>query len=132
MVELMRLLKEKGLAPEENPITPAHLVALLALVERGRINATQAKQVFAEVFDSGKAPEQIVRERGFEQISDVGAIEAIIDSVLAANPEPAQRYAAGEDKPLAFLVGQIMRQSQGKANAAVVNELLRKKLRRGQ
>ena len=70
-----------------------------------------------------------MRERGFEQISDVSALEAIVDEVLAANPEPAQRYAAGEDKPLAFLVGQIMRQSKGKANAAVVNDLLRKKLR---
>ncbi|HEX2950428.1 MAG TPA: hypothetical protein VHV83_12830 [Armatimonadota bacterium] len=81
------------------------------------------------MFDSGKPAEQIVKERGFEQISDVSALDAIIDAVIAANPEPAQRFAAGEDKPLGFLVGQIMRQSKGKANAPLVNELLRKKLR---
>lgn len=129
MGELMRLCKETGVAPDEHPVTPAHLAAMIVLLEQGTINASQAKQVFTEIFTSGKAPEQIVRERGFEQISDVSALAAIVDDVLAANPEPAQRFAAGEDKPLAFLVGQIMRQSKGKANAAVVNELLQKKLR---
>ncbi len=98
-------------------------------MESGKINFSQAKQVFAEMFDSGKAPEVIVKERGFEQISNVAELEAIVDEVIAANAEPAQRFAAGEDKPLAFLVGQIMRQSKGKANASVVNDLLRKKLR---
>lgn len=129
MGELMRLLNDRGSVPEEQPIAPAHLATLIGLVESAKISNNQAKQVFAEMFDSGKAPEQIVKERGFAQISDVSALEAIVDAVLAANPEPAQRYAAGEDKPLGFLVGQIMKQSKGQANAPVVNELLRKKLR---
>jgi len=129
MGELMRLLNDRGMTPEENPIAPAHLASLIKLVESGKINATQAKQVFTELFETDKTPEQIVKERGFEQISDLSALDAIVDAVLAANREPAERYAAGEDKPLAFLVGQIMRQSKGKANAGMVNELLRKKLR---
>ncbi len=73
----------------------------------------------------------IVKEKGFEQISDAGALETIVDEVVAANPDPAARYAAGEDKPLGFLVGQVMKSSRGKANAPVVNEMLRKKLRGG-
>lgn len=129
MGELTRLLNDKGLAPEENPLSPAQLAALIGLVDGGKINANQAKQVFAEMFETGKAPEQIVKERGFAQISDVSTLEAIVDAVIAANPDVAQRYADGEDKPIGFLVGQIMKQSKGQANAPVVNELIRQKLR---
>jgi aspartyl-tRNA(Asn)/glutamyl-tRNA(Gln) amidotransferase subunit B len=129
MGEVMRLLNERNIAPEESPITAKQLAMLISLVESGKINNNQAKQVFTEMFDTGQAPEQIVKDRGFEQISDVSALDSIIDAVIAANPEPAERFAAGEDKPLGFLVGQIMRQSKGKAKAPLVNELLRKKLR---
>ncbi|MHB9131881.1 MAG: Asp-tRNA(Asn)/Glu-tRNA(Gln) amidotransferase subunit GatB [Armatimonadota bacterium] len=127
--EGLRLLNEKGMAPDELPITPAQVAALIALIDGGKINVNQGKQIFAEMFDTGKSPEEIVKERGFAQISDVSALEKIIDEVIAANPEPAQRYIDGEDKPLGFLVGQIMRQSKGQANAPLVNDLLRKKLR---
>ncbi len=129
MGELLRLVNDKGIALDESPVTPEQLAELITLVESGKINANQAKQVFAEMFDTGKSPEHIVKERGFAQISDVSALDAIVDAVIAANPEPARRYADGEDKPLGFLVGQIMKQSRGQANAPVVNELLRKKLR---
>jgi len=129
MGELLRLLNERGLAPAESKVIPAHLAALIALVEGGKISNNQGKQVFAEIFESGKAPEVIVRERGFEQISDTGAIESIVDEVIAANPDPAQRYTAGEDKPLGFLVGAVMKASKGKANAQMANELIRRKLR---
>ena len=129
MGELLRMLNERGIAPDASPITPAQLAGLILLVERGKINASQAKQVFTEMFDSGQAPEEIVKARGFEQISDTGALDVIIEEIIAANPDAAQRYTAGEDKPLGFLVGQIMKQSKGQANAPLVNELLRKKLR---
>lgn len=129
MGELLRMLNDRGIASEDSPIRPQQLATLISLVESGKINNNQGKQIFAEMFETGKEPEQIVKERGFEQISDVSALDKIVDDVLAANPEPAQRYAEGEDKPLGFLVGQIMRQSKGKANAPMVNELLRKKLR---
>ena len=129
MGSLLRLLNDSGRTLGESPITPAGLAALIALAEGGKINNSQAKQVFAEMFETGQTPESIVSARGFAQISDSSALESIIDAVLVANPEPAQRYAAGEDKPLGFLVGQIMRQSKGQANAPMVNDLLRKRLR---
>jgi aspartyl-tRNA(Asn)/glutamyl-tRNA(Gln) amidotransferase subunit B len=129
MGDMLRVLNDKGLAVENIPITPAQLAALIVLQEQGKINAQQAKLVFFEIFETGKDPAQIITERGFTQISDTGALDVIIEQVINANPDPAQRYAEGEDKPLAFLVGQIMRQSKGKANAPIVNELLRKKLR---
>jgi aspartyl-tRNA(Asn)/glutamyl-tRNA(Gln) amidotransferase subunit B len=129
MGEALRLLNEKGLAPDALPISPKMLADLIALVDGGKINNNQAKQVFAEMFESGQAPEEIVKARGFAQISDVSALEAIVDGVLAANADAAEKYAAGEDKPLGFLVGQVMKQSRGQANAPVVNELIRKKLR---
>jgi aspartyl-tRNA(Asn)/glutamyl-tRNA(Gln) amidotransferase subunit B len=110
MGELMRALNEKNIAPEDSPVTPQMMAALINLFEAGNINMNQAKQVFAEMFTTGKTPEQIIKERGFEQISDTGALDAIMEAVIAANPDPAARYAAGEDKPLGFLVGQIMRQ----------------------
>ena len=129
MGELLRLLNERNLAPDAAPIHPEQLAALINMVDSGQINTTQAKQVFTEMFDTGKAPAEIVQARGFSQISDTGELEALVDAVIAANQEVAQRYAEGEDKPLGFLVGQIMKQSKGKANAPVVNELIRKKLR---
>jgi aspartyl-tRNA(Asn)/glutamyl-tRNA(Gln) amidotransferase subunit B len=129
MGEMLRLLNERGLAPEAMPVQPRQLVELIALVEAGRINTTQAKKVFEEMFETGRDAEAIVQDRGFAQISDTSALEAIVDAVLTANPEPAARYAAGEDKPLGFLVGQVMRESRGQANAPMVNELLRRRLR---
>ncbi len=129
MGELLRLLNESGRTPAETPITPAHLATLIATLERGTINMPQAKQVFAEMFDTGADPETIIRARGFAQLSDTDALETIIDEIVQANPEPAQRYADGEDKPLGFLVGQIMRASKGTANAPLVNALLRRRLR---
>ena len=127
--ELSRRMNDANMAAVDNPIKPASLAKLISMVEHGAINNNQAKQVFAEMFASGQAPEMIARARGFEQVSDISALEAILDDVIAANPDPVARYAAGEDKPLGFLVGQIMRQSRGKANAPMVNELLRKRLR---
>ncbi|MEI7832729.1 MAG: Asp-tRNA(Asn)/Glu-tRNA(Gln) amidotransferase GatCAB subunit B, partial [bacterium] len=129
MGELMRSLNENSLPPENNPITPEMMAELLRLLENGKINNGQARQVFTEMFSTGDNPTEIVKARGLEQISDTGELGAIIDAIITANPEPCARYSAGEDKPLAFLVGQIMRQSKGKANAALVNELLNKKLR---
>ncbi|HEY3418376.1 MAG TPA: Asp-tRNA(Asn)/Glu-tRNA(Gln) amidotransferase subunit GatB, partial [Armatimonadota bacterium] len=100
MGEALRLLNEKGLSPEELPVTPEQLAGLIKLVESGSISNNQGKQVFAEMFANGKSPEEIVKERGFAQISDSNALETLVDAVIAANPDPAQRYAAGEDKPL--------------------------------
>jgi len=129
MGEGLRLLNEKGLSPLDLPFTPRDLATLIGFVESQKINMNQAKQVFSEMFETGTAPEEIVNTRGFTQLSDVSALEVLVDAVIAANQEPAQRYAAGEDKPLGFLVGQIMKQSRGQANAQIVNDLVRTKLR---
>lgn len=131
MGELLRLLNDRAIPADDNPVAPEGLATLIGLVEGGKINNNQAKQVFAEMFETGNTPETIVKERGFEQISDTGFLETLVGEVLAANPDPAQRYADGDDKVLGFLVGQIMKQSKGKANAPVVNEMLRKRLRGG-
>ncbi len=129
MGELLRLLNERGLSPDALPITPAHLATLIGLVDGGKINMNQAKQVFGEMFETGAEPDAIVKARGFEQISDTSELEEIVADVIAANADVAERYAAGEDKPLGFLVGQVMKLSKGKANPPVVNEMIRKKLR---
>ncbi len=127
--EMLRRLNDSNIAPADNPITPQALAELIVMVETGKINSGQAKLVFNEIFDTGKSPAQVVKERGFEQISDTSELETAIDTVLAANQDAAQKYAAGEDKVIGFLVGQIMRATKGKANAQMVNELLNKKLR---
>ena len=127
--ELLPLLKENSLQMEDNPVTPKNFAKLMLLLEGGGINRGQARQVFAEMFNTGGDPAEIAKARGLEQMTDTGELETIIDAIIAANPDPCARFTAGEDKLLAFLVGQIMRQSKGKANAALVNELLGKKLR---
>ncbi len=127
--EMLRRLNDANIAPTDNPITPQALAELIVMVENGKINNSQAKQVFNEIFDTGKSPAQVVKERGFEQISDTSELESAVDTVLAANPDAAQKYAGGEDKVLGFLVGQIMRATKGKANAQIVNDILNKKLR---
>jgi aspartyl-tRNA(Asn)/glutamyl-tRNA(Gln) amidotransferase subunit B len=127
--EMLRRLNDANIAPADNPVTPKALAELIVMVENGKINNSQAKQVFNEIFDTGKSPAQVVIERGFEQISDTSELESAVDTVLAANPDAAQKYADGEDKVIGFLVGQIMRATKGKANAQIVNEILNKKLR---
>ncbi len=128
MTELSRLLNETGREIADAPITPAHLVSLLKLIEEGTISGTIAKTVFEEVFRSGREPEVIVREKGLVQITDTGEIERLVDDVLSANPAEVERYRKGEAKLLGFFVGQVMKASKGKANPKLVNELLRRKL----
>jgi aspartyl-tRNA(Asn)/glutamyl-tRNA(Gln) amidotransferase subunit B len=87
-----------------------------------------AKVVFEEIFNTGKDPEAIIKEKGMVQISDTGALAAIIDKVLAANPQSVEDYRAGKEKAIGFLVGQVMKETKGQANPGVVNGLLKQKL----
>jgi aspartyl-tRNA(Asn)/glutamyl-tRNA(Gln) amidotransferase subunit B len=105
------------------------LVELIALVDGKKISSSAAQQVFAEMFDSGEAPAAIVEKKGLAQVSDTGAIEAICDQVIAANPGPVADYKAGRVAALNFLKGQGMKLSKGKANPAVVGEILERKLK---
>jgi len=98
------------------------------LIDQGTINANVGKEVFEEMFRTGKEPGAIVKERGLEQISDEGALASIVDQVIAANPDAAETVRSGEMKAIGFLVGQVMKQTGGKANPKVVQGLLRERL----
>jgi aspartyl-tRNA(Asn)/glutamyl-tRNA(Gln) amidotransferase subunit B len=106
-----------------------HLVSLSGLVETAIVSGTMAKgTILYEMLDTGKMPEEIIKEKGLVQISDSGEIEKVIDDVIAKNPAEAERFKAGEEKLTGFFVGQVMKLTKGKANPQIVNELLRKKL----
>jgi aspartyl-tRNA(Asn)/glutamyl-tRNA(Gln) amidotransferase subunit B len=128
MGEVTRGLNEENRSISDCPVTPPLLAELLKLIEKGTISNKIAKTVFDEMWKSGKAPETIVEEKGLVQVSDTGAIEAIIDEVLAKEAGQVAEYRSGKDKLFGFFVGQVMRASKGKANPALVNELLQKKL----
>jgi len=129
MGEVTRALNEAGKGIEECPVSPERLTALLQLMEKGTISGKIAKTVFDEMWSSDKTPEAIVEEKGLVQVSDTGAIEKIIDEIMAANMGQVEEFRGGKEKVFGFFVGQVMRASKGKANPAVVNELLMKKLK---
>jgi aspartyl-tRNA(Asn)/glutamyl-tRNA(Gln) amidotransferase subunit B len=108
---------------------PEALLELVSLVEAKTISSSTAQQVFAEMFDTGKAPAAIVQEKGLAQVSDTGVIEKFCDEVIAANPGPANDFRAGKAAALNFLKGQVMKLSKGKANPALVGEILERKLK---
>ena len=108
---------------------PEALLELVSLVEAKTISSSAAQQVFAEMFDTGKAPAVIVQEKGLAQVSDTGAIEKFCDEAIAANPNPVADYKAGKVAALNSLKGQVMKLSKGKANPALVGEILERKLK---
>jgi aspartyl-tRNA(Asn)/glutamyl-tRNA(Gln) amidotransferase subunit B len=101
---------------------------LANLIDDGRINSTQGKAVFTEMFATGKGAGDIVNEKGMEQVSDTGAIEALCDEAIAANPKAVAEYKAGKSQAINAIKGQVMKLSKGKANPALVGEVLAKKL----
>ncbi|WP_350453754.1 Asp-tRNA(Asn)/Glu-tRNA(Gln) amidotransferase subunit GatB [Slackia heliotrinireducens] len=111
-----------------SPLTPARALALVKLTISGDISSSQAKDVFSAIIDEDKDPEAIVEERGMKQVSDVEAIEAVVDTVIAAHPDEVQRYRDGEAKLMGFFVGQCMRQMRGQGNPQVITQMLREKL----
>jgi aspartyl-tRNA(Asn)/glutamyl-tRNA(Gln) amidotransferase subunit B len=108
---------------------PDHILELIELVDSKRISSSIGQQVFAEMFDSGESPGAIVEKKGLAQVSDAGAIEGLCDEAIAANPGPAADYKAGKAAALNFLKGQVMKLSKGKANPALVGEILQRKLK---
>ncbi len=126
--ELMRLLKEEGTPLTALRFTPAQLGELLSAVDQGTVSANAGKDVLGEMFRTGKAPADIIAEKGLAQVSDAGAIEAVVDDILAKNAGEAEKYRAGKKQVFGFFVGQVMRAMKGKGNPALVNELLKKKL----
>jgi aspartyl-tRNA(Asn)/glutamyl-tRNA(Gln) amidotransferase subunit B len=128
MTELLRELKNSGREITDCPILPDRLAGLLKMIDAGTISGKIAKTVFEEMYRTGRPAEAIVKEKGLVQISDEGALEALIDEVLQAHPNERDAYRQGKSQLLGFFVGQVMKRSQGKANPGKVNELLKKKL----
>jgi aspartyl-tRNA(Asn)/glutamyl-tRNA(Gln) amidotransferase subunit B len=128
MTELLRELKNSGHEIVDCPIPPDRLAGLLKMIDNGTISGKIAKTVFEEMYRTGRPGEEIVKEKGLIQISDEGALEALIDEVLQSHPNERESYRQGKSQLLGFFVGQVMKRSQGKANPGKVNELLKKKL----
>ncbi|MDS4010319.1 MAG: Asp-tRNA(Asn)/Glu-tRNA(Gln) amidotransferase subunit GatB [Defluviicoccus sp.] len=128
ITNLFAVLNKQGRAITDSPIGPDALGSLLDLIADGTISGRIAKDVFEIMAETGADPRAIVAERGLRQITDEGAIEAAVDKVVAANPTQVEQFRAGNDKVLVWLVGQVMKATQGKANPKAVNELLRQKL----
>jgi aspartyl-tRNA(Asn)/glutamyl-tRNA(Gln) amidotransferase subunit B len=126
--ELLRELESAGLLAGASPIAPEDLGELVRLIEDGKINGKQGKDVLVEMFKSGNSAATIIAEQGLVQVSDTGEIDSIIDEVIAANPEQLEQYRAGKETLFGFFVGQVMKASKGKANPKVVNERLKEKL----
>ena len=129
MGELTRELNNSGTDASASPVAPERLVSLLQLVEQGTISLKIAREIFPEIYRSGKTPEQIVQEKGLIQVSDEGALDKIIGDVIEKNPTQVAQFKEGKQQVLGFLFGQVMKTSGGKANPGKVNELLKKKLR---
>lgn len=126
--DLQSSLATESLTISDCPIPPEALDELVGLIDAGKINGKQGKEVFAEMFATRKPAAVIVKEKGLEQVSDSGAIEAFADEVIAANPGPVAEYKAGKTSVINFLKGQVMKASRGKANPALAGEVLERKL----
>jgi aspartyl-tRNA(Asn)/glutamyl-tRNA(Gln) amidotransferase subunit B len=127
--EFTRELNNSGKTAAESIVTAEDLAELIKTLESGKINNNQAKEVFAEMFATGKPAPKVIEEKGFEQISDTSAIEKIVDEIIAANENQVTAYRGGNEKLFGFFVGQVMKASHGKANPKVVNDILNVKLR---
>jgi aspartyl-tRNA(Asn)/glutamyl-tRNA(Gln) amidotransferase subunit B len=125
MGELQRGLHEFGRTMADNPVGPERLGELLDLVAAGTVSATAAKDVLTELFTSEAAPSTVVERKGLAQISDAAALEAVVERVVAGNPELAAKYRGGKEGVLGALVGQVMRETKGRANPKLVSDLLR-------
>ncbi|CAN5561210.1 MAG: Asp-tRNA(Asn)/Glu-tRNA(Gln) amidotransferase subunit GatB [Acidobacteriota bacterium] len=126
--ELTRELNNSGKTTAESLVTAEDLAELIKTLEAGKINNSQAKEVFIEMFNTGSSVARVIEDKAFEQVSDPGAIEKIVDEIIAANEAQTAAYRAGNEKLFGFFVGQVMKASQGKANPKIVNEILKSKL----
>jgi aspartyl-tRNA(Asn)/glutamyl-tRNA(Gln) amidotransferase subunit B len=127
--ELLRELNNAGKSASDSPVSAENLAELIKTLDAGKINNNQAKEVLTAMFADGKSAAEVIAEKGFEQISDVGAIEKIIDEIIETNSNQVAAYRGGNEKLFGFFVGQTMKASCGKANPKVVNEILKARLK---
>ena len=128
--DVSRILNEKELEPSDIPFTAEHLAKLVELIEKGTISSAIGKKVVTELFENPKDPEEIIKEKGWIQISDEGAIKEVVEKVIAANPQSVADYKAGKDKAIGFLVGQAMKETKGKANPQMLNKMFLEELKK--
>jgi aspartyl-tRNA(Asn)/glutamyl-tRNA(Gln) amidotransferase subunit B len=128
MGDVLGALKEKGLKIDACPVSPKLLAGILKRIDDNTISGKIAKTVFEEVWQTGKSADQVIEDKGLKQVTDTGAIEAIVAEVIAANPDQVAEYRGGKEKLMGFFVGQVMKASKGKANPGMANQLLKKKL----
>jgi aspartyl-tRNA(Asn)/glutamyl-tRNA(Gln) amidotransferase subunit B len=128
MGDLAAALKAEGKEIAESPVSAERLGELVALISKGEISGKMAKEIFAKMFSSGESARTIVEREGLRQISDSGALAAMVEQALAANPRQVEQYKGGKTQVLGFLVGQVMKASRGQANPAAVNQLLKDRL----
>jgi len=128
LTELLRELNRDEKEIDQCLIKPGYLGRMLSMIEAGTISGKIGKQVFEEMYCTGKDPETIVKEKGWIQIQNAGELEGVIDQILASHPGEVEKFRAGKEKVFGFFVGQVMKSTRGQANPKLVNELLRKKL----
>ncbi len=128
MGDFFAMLNKKNLEIKDSPVSAENLGKLVDLISKDVISGKIAKDVFEIMAETGENPEEIVEKKGLKQVTDTSAIEAIIDMVIAVNPDNVASYKAGKVNLMGWFVGQVMKQSQGKANPAMVNKLLQEKL----
>lgn len=128
MTDITRILNEKEQEPNEIPFKAEDLGKLVELIDKGTISSKIAKQVLEEMFENPKDPEDIIKEKGWIQISDEGAIKEVVTKILEANPASIADFKAGKDRALGFLVGQAMKETRGKANPQMLNKMFLEEL----
>ena len=126
--DISRILNEKEEEPDAIPFKPEHLAKLVALIDKGVISSAIGKKVIEELFNNPKDPEEIIKEKGWIQISDEGEIKKVVEKILLNNPQSITDYKAGKDRALGFLVGQAMKETKGKANPQLLNKLFLEEL----
>ena len=129
MGDLLKELKRDEREIDQCPVTPRHLSEMLSMVKAGTISGKIAKDVFEEMYQTGERPETIVKEKGWIQILDEGEIERAISKAMENNPKQVEDYRNGKDKLFGFFVGEVMKETKGKANPKLVNDMLKKKLK---
>ena len=128
--DIAKELNERELEPDQIPFTAEHLAKMIMLIEKGTISSAIGKKVIVELFEGPKDPEEIIKEKGWIQISDEGAIKEIVIKILEANSQSVADFKAGKDKALGFLVGQAMKETKGKANPQMLNKMFLEELKK--
>jgi aspartyl-tRNA(Asn)/glutamyl-tRNA(Gln) amidotransferase subunit B len=122
-------LNRDGIRIKDAKVAAKDLGRMIDLIESGKISSKTAKEVFAQMYGTGISPDEIIRKKGLEQISDKGLIEKVIEEVIASNAQAVEQYRAGKEKAIGFLVGQVMAKTKGKANPKIVNEMIVERLK---